>query len=255
MCKFLSGIVFQSGRIHIDPEHTDSHEDMIAALELKDDREFARDWIRVEFCPEDDKFEDVDAYKLRVDEKTTRVWFDDDRRAEAENYLRDRIRDMIVKTDRKMLLGGCWIIGGETHVEMIKTSRVIRVGDSARIDSVGDSARIDSVGDSTRIGCVGDSARIDSVGGSARIDRVGGSARIDRVWDSARIGCVGGSARIDSVGGSARIDRVWDSARIGCVGDSARIGCVRGWARIDSVGDSARIENDFRTATAGSESK
>lgn len=49
MCNFLSAIVMKNGRIICDPEHTDSHSDLIAANELRDDDVFIRGWVRVEF--------------------------------------------------------------------------------------------------------------------------------------------------------------------------------------------------------------
>jgi len=128
MCNFLSAIVFQSGRVHADPEHTDSHEDMIAALDLKDDREFARDWIRVEFTPKDGDYFDIDSYELKVDEATTPVWFDEDRRAATENDLRSRVRQMIVTTDRKIILGGCWLIPENINIDVVKSGRVVWCG-------------------------------------------------------------------------------------------------------------------------------
>jgi hypothetical protein len=254
MCNFLSAIVMRNGDIFCDPEHTDSHDDLIKANNLRTSDVAERGYCKVEFTAGEDML-DPAGYTLRVDEDTTPKWWAKHKDA-VEANLRARIERMIVVDEREMLLGGCWIVGKSAIVRNVKTCRIVAVRDSAQIRNVWGSAQITDVWGSAQITGVRDSAQITNVRGSAQIRNVGDSAQISNVRDSAQIRNVWGSAQITDVWGSAQITGVRDSAQIRDVRgsaqitgvwDSAQITNVRGSAQIRNVGDSAQIRNDPRT--------
>ena len=180
MCRFLSGIGFHDGSIASLPEYTNSHEDLITYLGLRDKGALAGRFVRWEFMPADEKdFGNPDAYKLTIDEDRTPDWCTEKLQAKYAAKAKAMIQKMIVSDKRLLLLGGCHILVKTAHVETIKNATIAAMLGSARIDSMWGSARIDRMGDY---------ARIDSMGGSARIDSMGDSARIDRMWDSAEVG-------------------------------------------------------------------
>jgi len=125
MRKFLSAIVKQDGEIICRPDVTDSHEDLIDFAGLVDDGRDA--FVRLEFLPKDDDFADVAAYTLVVDQTNTPDWFDDAMKERVEQSLRDRVRRMIVADDRKILLGGCWIVvdGAKVRRTINATLRIV----------------------------------------------------------------------------------------------------------------------------------
>ena len=80
MCKFLSAIVLKNGDIICDPEHTDSHSDLVAAFNLRDDDQYVDRFVKVEFTPPINAenlsdYSDVANYAFRVDERGEPDWF------------------------------------------------------------------------------------------------------------------------------------------------------------------------------------
>jgi hypothetical protein len=127
VCEFLSALVIQGGEIYTLPEYTDAHEDLIRRYKLKDDEIYARRWIRVEFKPEAPAdLINPERYKLTVDESETPAWFSDEINDKVSSELRARVERMIVREDRDILLGGCWIIGKGIRVGLSKSARIIR---------------------------------------------------------------------------------------------------------------------------------
>jgi len=240
MCEFISAILTKDNRLFCDPEHTDSHEDLIDVAGLADDTaDPARmTFARVGYVPDPNKdLTKKSSWELYIDQLIVPTWLTDKRRS----LLRDRMwsiaKKVVVTDHRDLLLGGCYIIAGSASVRRIKNSRIYAVYESAKIDYVCESAIIVNVHGSAEIG---------SVSGSAGIVRVFDSAKIGSVYDSAKIGCVSGSAKIGNVHDSAKIGSVYESARIGYVSGSAKIGNVHDSAVIGNVYGSAKIENDTR---------
>lgn len=177
MCNFLSAIITRDGRVICDPENTDSHKELVAANDLGPDT--GEHWIRVEFLPPSDSSDVADSstYTLKIDETLTPGWFDTEAKTAAEAALRRRIDAMIVRDDRKILLGGCYIITGG-RIKAVKNGRIVAVYGSAEI------------------GTVSGNAKISAVFGNAKIGSVFGSAEIGTVYDNAKISDVFGNAKI-----------------------------------------------------------
>ena len=229
MCNFLSGLVLKNGDIITDPEHTDSHEDLIEARGLNDNNTHIQQFARFEFVPKSVKDTgDVGTYKFSIDEDVCPAWFDEDMEANVVERLKDRISHMIITDSRKLLLGGCWIFAGEAKIRSVKNARIASMHDSSRIEYMHGSSRIDRMY------------------GSSRIDRMYGSSRIEYMHGSSRIDDMYGSSRIDRMYGSSRIDRMYGSSRIEYMHGSSRIDDMYGSSRIDRMHDSSRIVNDYR---------
>ena len=200
MCKFLSAIVLKNGDIICDPEHTDSHSDLVAAFNLRDDNQHIDRFVKVEFTPPINaenlpNYSDFANYDFRVDERGEPYWFGEVRERAIEK-LRDRVARMIVTESRPMLLGGCWIIGGHAQIARLNSGRVVSLSDRAKIGDVYGTAQIGNVYGAAKIGDVYDRAKISDVYGTAQIGNVYGAAQIDHVFDRAKISDVYGAAQI-----------------------------------------------------------
>jgi len=190
MCQFKSAIVVKDAkqkggfRLLLSP-WTDSHSDLIALHNLRDDGKLR--FARIEYSPPDmSAAHRPETYKLKIDEARTPDWFDGDMKEAVTEKMDAHIKTLIVTGEVALLMGEQFIIAPGAKVGTVKNALVASVLD-ARIDSVYDSARICSVSGSASIDSVYDSARIGSVSGSASIGSVSGSALIGSVSDSARI--------------------------------------------------------------------
>ena len=205
MCQFMSVLVLKNGDVLHHPM-LDSHSDLVAYFQLPDTSAYHQHFAKAELTP--DNWLDPSTWHWRIDEETRPGWLDDVE-GQAEEKARSIAGRMILTEASKLprlIVDGCWIVGGKAVIRDVRGGRIVRVQDSARISDVWDSAQISGVGGSARISGVGGSARISGVGGSARISGVGGSAQISGVWGSARISGVGGSAQISGVGDSVTLD-------------------------------------------------
>jgi len=246
MCNFLSAIVIKpkpgdSPEVYCDPEHTDSHEDLIANRGLADNGRGG--FVRVELTLSSLDYADLEAYTLRIDCLHRPEWFDEQAGARVEHILRGCIKRMLVDDQRDMLLGGCWILHNAAHIKRVHNARIVAMQDSARIGEVRGVAWIDRMLDSARIERMLDSTRIGAMWDSARVDRMLGSARVDRMLHLAQVGEMWGSARVREMLDSARIGEMWDSTRIDRMRDLTRIDRMLDSARVVAMHNSARIAN------------
>jgi len=211
MCEIFSAVYTRAGDLIFRPDVTNSHEDLIERKSLRDDGhdEFAR----LEFYPrKNGAWDNPDSYALHIDEEVRPHWFTGDMEISVTQRLRERVSRMIVRNDRRILLGGSWILSGSPVVDRCVNACIIHAG-SATITRAGSTTII--YAGSARIIHAG-SATIENAG-SATIENAGsatighaGSAMIIRAG-SATIGHAG-SAMIEHAGsaiirdaGSARI--------------------------------------------------
>ena len=121
MCRFKSGIVMRNGDL-LTSHYTDSHEDLIALHNIKDNGNDK--FVRVEYVPLGKDYE-LDNYQLRVNEKTIPDWFEDIR----EDIIRkfhQLIKNMIITTDRDLILGGQWIIK-DGVIDLINFANIVSI--------------------------------------------------------------------------------------------------------------------------------
>jgi hypothetical protein len=135
MCRFLSAVFLKTGEVLCDPDHTDSHEHLIAAANVRDGEVafFSGNLCRVEFAPPDDTklWGDMTEWTLWVDEKTTPDWFDAEK---ARAILSARIERMFIRDRRGTLLGGCWILDGDrAHLGALLGGRIVGVINGANL--------------------------------------------------------------------------------------------------------------------------
>ena len=209
MCNFLSAVLVRDGDLLLDPEHTDSHEDLIEIHRLRDDGRGR--FVRVEFVPDKEAPGDLSRWALNIDEPSTPDWID---LAALRERLVEIVRPHLVTDERGLLIGGWWILLGGAK---------IRKADNARIAAMTGDSFLESASGSTRIDGVRDSATVSSVWGSAAVSDVRDSATVRGVRGSATVRGVRDSATVSSVRGSATVSDVWDSATVSGVWGSARV--------------------------------
>jgi hypothetical protein len=167
MCKFFSAIVSRSGELYFN-KLTTSHEDIIDEFLLKDNS-LVENICRVEFYPDEEK--DVfypDKYKLHIDEQNTPDWFDVEKQATVSNQLRDIITNMIISDNRKILIGGAYILIN-AKVEKLKncmvffmsgTSSVGRMCDTSSVGRMYGTSSVGEMYDTSSVGRMYDTSSI-----------------------------------------------------------------------------------------------
>jgi hypothetical protein len=191
MCEFLSALVFKSGKIFTSPEHTDSHSDLIDAKGLSAESDSSlqiRGWIRVEFTPPSTRqMADVDSYVLRVDESSTPEWFDAAMKFDVTEQLKEIIQAMIVTDERKILLGGCWILAGEAKVHKIVRATVKVALGSSQVGKMLGSSQVGKMLGSSQVGKMLDSSQVGEMWDSSQVGEMWGSSQVGKMFHSSLI--------------------------------------------------------------------
>ena len=169
MCNFLSVLVLKNGDVRHHPM-LDSHSDLIAYFNLPDTSAYHQHFAKAELTPVD--WLDASTWKWRIDEETRPGWLDDVE-GRAEKATRAIAQRMVITdgvTPPRLIVEGCWIVGGRSVVRDVRSGRIMCVQDSATVRDVGGSATVQNVGDSATVQDVGGSATVRDVWGSATLD-------------------------------------------------------------------------------------
>ena len=157
MCKFLSAIITRNGQIICDPEHTDSHEDLLAASGLFDGNTslYREELCRVEFTPPEADLGDLNKWTLTIDEQVIPSWAD---KIEIRAKMEKLVERIIIRDTRKILLGSCWILLGDADVKTSKNSRIYAMNDSSKVGVMRDSSKVEVMCDSSKVEAMYDSS-------------------------------------------------------------------------------------------------
>ena len=169
MCDFLSVLVLKNGHVLHHPM-LDSHADLVAYFDLPDDTPFLERFAKAELTPND--WLDPDTWTWRIDEAMRPQWLEEVE-ARAEQAARTIARKMILTDNSKLprlIVDGCWIVGGKAVIRDVRGGRIIRVQDSATVSDVQDSATVRGVGGSATVRDVWDSATVRDVGARVTLD-------------------------------------------------------------------------------------
>jgi len=115
MCKFLSAIGLKNGDIICEPS-IESHELLVEANSLNDEGSKLRNWVRIEYYPDDDKdLADISKYKLHIDDSHF-DWIDS---VEAGwiRKLNVKLKKIIISEDRVFLPIGLFILSGKIAIK------------------------------------------------------------------------------------------------------------------------------------------
>jgi hypothetical protein len=161
----------------------DSHENLVDLFDLKDKNDY---FVRVEFTPTDNKYADVSAYVLRVDEQSVPAWFEDFRESVTEK-LRGIISKAIITGDRRIVVEGEWILSGEARIERLCGGRVIQMSDSSQVGEMCGSSQVGEMCGSSQVGEMWDSSQVGKMCGSSQVGKMCGSSQVGKMCGSSCI--------------------------------------------------------------------
>ena len=153
MCKFLSAVVTKSGEILCDPEHSDSHSELLEHFGLRDDElsSHLERFAKVQFVPPEDGKDvaSLSKWTLTVDEATCPDWLDADK-------LRPRLEALVSphilsEGERPLLLGGWWILAGKVQVGRAVNTVIKSMNDDAKVGNMSGSSKVDSMNGSSKV--------------------------------------------------------------------------------------------------------
>ena len=202
MCKFFSAILTRDENLISNP-FTSSHEDLIDEANLIDN-EFHQDkFIRLEFSPEKDAdLACIEKYVLTVDENQIPDWFTEEVKERAINRLTNILNKIIIKDNRKILIGQVAILADGVIINKIIDSRILimcgssvvrrmysssvvqRMCNSSIVNEMYDSSIVQGMYDSSVVQRMYDSSIVQGMCDSSIVRRMYGSSVVQRMYDS-----------------------------------------------------------------------
>ena len=159
MCQFLSVLILHNGDVLHHPM-LDSHADLVAYFNLPDTA-IAQHFAKAELTPVD--WLDPSTWIWEIDEESRPGWLNDVEQ-QAEAKVRAIAARMIITeavTPPRLIVDGCWIVGGKSIVRDVRGGRILRVQDSAQVRGVMESAQVCGVRGSAQVHDVRGSAILD----------------------------------------------------------------------------------------------
>ncbi|HQB07675.1 MAG TPA: hypothetical protein PK712_07430, partial [Rectinema sp.] len=91
-------------------------------------------FLRVEYCPNNDNWSNLDAYRLTYEELDDLDWWTEELENRTIERLRDRISRLIIREDQRVILGGACILAKDVHVEKIVGARILFADRGSLVD-------------------------------------------------------------------------------------------------------------------------
>ena len=184
MCNFLSAIVLRNSDIICMPEYTDSHEDLIEWKGLSDKgQDF---FVRVEFYPENRQYDKLEEYKLQVDQSFTPKWFNDELKNRVKERLQAKIQRMIISYNRKILLGGCFILTNNIIIDRAVNTRIKAMYGSSQVNEMNDSSQVNEMYDSSQVNKMYDSSQVNEMYDSSQVNKMCNSSQVNKMCNSSQ---------------------------------------------------------------------
>jgi len=226
MCRPFSGIASRHETYHLD--WSDRYEDIIEWFNLPDDPD---EIVRYEYSPYNDKYDDLTAYLLTVNQDILPDWWHD-RKVEIEAQMAGYVERCIVADRRKILGGGPWILADGAEIDCAVNARIIGMYGSACIKVMRGSAYVGTMCGSACVRAMCDLAHVSTIRELASIKIMRDSACVETMRDSARINIMHDLARVEGMYDSACVGIMYDSARVEAMYDSAYVEDMYGAAAI-----------------------
>lgn len=156
MCKFYSAIVLKSGELLHNPA-TQSHEVLIVLHNLRDN---GNDFIRVEYTPKCDNYADLSSYELTVDEKYTPGWWTEELAEKIRCKLQVIVKRIIITDERKILVGGCYLLAGDARVFDVYNSYIIQMRDNSSVGKMLENSSVGEMLENSSVGRMRDNSKI-----------------------------------------------------------------------------------------------
>jgi hypothetical protein len=252
MCQFFSCLVLRNGDV-LWHEATDSHRLLFEWFGIPETTN-CEHAIRVECVPGYDPG-DVASYTFGVDETSTPIWWEEIAET-AKRKVRAIVASMIVRDERKLLLGGKWIlvdgakVGEANGAQIVSLRGNSRVGLLSGFSSVGDlrdNSRVDILSCKSSVGMLLDNSRIGTLRDKSRVGDLRDNSSVGTLRDNSRVDDLRDKSRVGDLRDYSSVGTACDYSRIGTLCDNSRIGTLCDNSRVDDLHDYSSVDVDNRT--------
>ena len=229
----MSAIIRKNGDIHYNLL-TDSHEDLVAINNLRDDKE--GNFARVEFYP-DSRF-DLDKpekYILHIDEEITPYWLDDEAKTKAADKLRLTISGIIISGTTAMLCGGVHILASDAKVSVVKHSRIVVMLGTSRVGEMLGTSRVGKMLGNSQVGKMLGTSRVGEMLGTSQVGEMLGTSQVGEMRDTSRVGKMLGTSRVGKMWNTSRVGEMQGTSQVGEMWEDSQVGEMLGTSQVGKM--------------------
>src|SRR3990167_5932918 len=260
MCKFFSGIAFKNGDIYYNPM-TDSHEDLVAEKELDDTvvlSSVKRNWVRFEYTS--DNLADLKTYMLKIDESSSPTWCDKEFLENLEDKSKNIVKAMILhKVEKKILVGGCWLLTGGSIIDKVVNVRIIllesssvkqmwesssvkQMWGSSSVNEMWGSSSVNQMRGSSSVNEMLESSSVNEMLESSSVNEMLGSSSVNEMLGSSSVKQMRGSSSVNEMWGSSSVNEMWERSSVKQMRGSSSVNEMRGSSSVKQMRESSSVK-------------
>jgi hypothetical protein len=249
MEKFYLVIIKKNGDI-VHNIYATSHKDLVEKYLTHGDVA-EKTYFKARFSPhEGQRFDNVEEYRIIVDETYIPDWFYGEFAEEVNNKLKTIIESMIITGHKQLLLHDGVILNGDAVVDVAKHSMIFAMYDNARIKvldynsivcEMTDETKIDETRDNTKIIDMLGFSKIVEMYDYSKVMKMFGQAKIGKMFDQSRIAVLKGDANILEMRDTSQADRLRHMSKVDEMHNHSVIEEMWDWTIVEKMFDNARI--------------
>jgi len=190
MCNFKSAVVTRNGKF-LHNAFLDSHEDIVDLFNLHDNG--IDNFVRVEFIPRG-KFWEIDNYKFRIDENEVPSWWAKELEEKTVQNLRKIIKNMIISGERKILVGGKYIL---YNAKINKIANcVIQTMDNSQVNKMFDKSQVNEMWGNSQVNKMFDKSQVNKMWGNSQVNKMFDKSQVNKMFDKSQVNEMWGNSRI-----------------------------------------------------------
>jgi len=188
MCNFLSAIFTRDGRLICQPQYTDSHSDLMAAYGIKARQTDApvQQFVRLELIPPEPFVLDMAKWQETIDEHEVPAWFDDAKRFDAFEQMREIIANAVVTDTRDMLLGGFYILADKALIKEMRGSRVVMLGNS-QVETMWGNSQVETMWGNSQVGAMLENSQVKTMLGNSQVETMRGNSQVETMRGNSQV--------------------------------------------------------------------
>jgi len=206
MCNFLSAIFTRDGRLICQPQYTDSHSDLMAAYGIKARQTDApvQQFVRLELIPPEPFVLDMAKWQETVDEHEVPAWFDDAKRFDAFEQMREIIANAVVTDTRDMLLGGFYILADKALIKEMRGSRVVIVG-IEEVEVTEGNAQVKVIQGYSQVEAMMGNAQVATMLENSQVETMRGNSQVETMWENSQVKTMWGNSQVETMWGNSQV--------------------------------------------------
>jgi hypothetical protein len=225
MCKFYSAIVTREGKL-LHNKFLTSHEDLIRLFNCNEGvRNVSNDpnFIRVEFSPENQKYCDINDYKLEVDENSTPIWFDELLRDTITEELTNVVKSMIRLSENiSILAGDVVIIGQNTIVDKMVNSHIIYMENSS-VNLMWENSSVNLMWGNSSVKEMRGNSSVNLMRENSSVNLMRENSSVKEMWENSSVNLMWGNSSVKEMRENSSVNLMRENSSVNFMWENSSV--------------------------------